>query len=53
MESEILKLAKQLKKLVDKEAGKEKKAPQGTPPLFQEFSKDLQFYITELEVESD
>jgi len=52
MENEILVLTKQLKKLVDKEAEKEKKAPQGTPPLFQEFSKDLQFYITELEVEN-
>lgn len=53
MENEILKLTKQLKKVVDKEAEKEKKAPPGTAPLFQEFSRDLQFYITELEVESD
>lgn len=49
---EIIKLTKQLQKLVDKEAEKEKKAPPGTPPLFQEFSKDLQFYIDELGGES-
>ncbi len=44
----ILKLTRELKKLVDKEAEKEKKQPEGTAKIFTEFSKDLQFYIDEL-----
>ena len=48
MKEQILKLTLELKKLVDKEAEKEKKQPDGTPKVFAEFSKDLQFYIDEL-----
>lgn len=48
MKEQILKLTMDLKKLVDKEAEKEKKQPEGQPKVFTEFSKDLQFYIDEL-----
>ena len=48
MKEEILKLTTQLKELVDKEAEKERKQPEGTAKVFTEFSKDLQFYIEEL-----
>ncbi len=48
MKEQILKLTSELKKLVDKEAEKERKQPEGTAKVFTEFSKDLQFYINEL-----
>jgi hypothetical protein len=46
--NEILELAIKLKKLVDKEAEKEKKLSDDVPKVFTAFAKDLQFYIEEL-----
>lgn len=48
MYDKILKIALQLRELVDKEAKKEKDYLEGQPQIFTEFSKDLQFYIDEL-----